>query len=287
MQTILDSIVNGWQALVSVAMTIEFTDVLDVLIVSYLVYKAIAFIRETRAAQLLKGIGLLIIFYFLAAQFELQTLKVIFENIFTVGLIAIIVIFQPELRRVLEQAGRTKLSSFFAVEDAAEKENSWNKAIVAISDACRELSASKTGALMVLERNTKLGEIAERGTVMDAQPSPELICNIFYPKSPLHDGALLVRSGVLISAGCFLPSSEKVANKQLGSRHRAAVGMSENSDSVTVVVSEETGTISIAMNGKLERDFTPETLRERLTAELVPAEVTPREKRAAFWRRSK
>jgi diadenylate cyclase len=180
--------------------------------------------------------------------------------------------FQPELRRALEKAGHSKLGFNFGMSrSTAESTAMWNNAIEAVCDSCVELSATYTGALIVVERQTKLGEQIDNGTIMNAQPSKELFGNIFYPKTPLHDGAVIMRDGIILAAACFLPKPQKEAlvNKKLGSRHRAAIGMSENSDAIVIVVSEETGMISIAIDGVLTREYTHEKLKTLLTNELI------------------
>ena len=183
-----------------------------------------------------------------------------------------IVLFQPELRRVLEKFGRTKfgIQLLGLGSVGGDIKQKWDNAIEAICDSCVELSASCTGALIVCERQTKLGEQIETGTILNALPSKEVFGNIFYPKTPLHDGAVIMREGMILAAACFLPKPQNDAaiNKKLGSRHRAAIGMSENSDAVVIVVSEETGQISVAMNGVLTRDYTREKLKETLEKEI-------------------
>jgi len=260
-------------SLLSVLHTVTIVDFVDIALLSYLVYLLIKLVRETRAGQLVKGIVLLGFGYFLSSVIGLKSIKYIISTTFDIGLIAIIILFQPELRRALEKVGRTKfglnLLGFGESQDAlAEK---WNNAIQSICDSCVELSATCTGALIVVERQTKLGEQIETGTILNALPSKEIFGNIFYPKTPLHDGAVIMRDGIILAAACFLPKPQKeeLVNKKLGSRHRAAIGMSENSDAVVIVVSEETGQISVAMDGVLTRDYTHEKLKKLLTEELI------------------
>ena len=199
-------------------------------------------------------------------------MKFLLSAVLSNGFIAIMIMFQPELRRTLERVGRTSVTKFsFFSEHTTEYTVKWTKAIDEICDACDELSATTTGALIVIERQTKLGEQINTGTVLNATPSKELFGNIFYPKTPLHDGAVIMRDGMVMAAACFLPKPEReeLINKKLGSRHRAAIGMSENSDSIIIVVSEETGTISIAHNGELKRNFTSKSLKKFLTEEII------------------
>lgn len=229
---------------------IGITDVLDILIVAFLVYKILDFIRETRAEQLAKGLIVFIGATLASDVCHLYTLHWILSGTMTVGLIALVVIFQPELRRGLEYLGRSKLPTVFNQVDKEEAKHIINEFVRAIES----MSSSKTGALIIIERETLLNEIVETGTVIDAQISEQLIGNIFYEGSPLHDGALIVRGDRLRAAGCVLPLTQnKELSKELGTRHRAGIGITENSDALTIIVSEETGVISIAQNGKLTR----------------------------------
>ncbi len=259
-------------AFFSLISTIELKDIIDVGVLAYIIYLLLKLIRETRAGQLVKGILLLVAGYFLSGFFDLRVLHYILGKALDIGLIAMIVLFQPELRRVLEKFGRTKfgIQLLGLGSVGGDVKQKWDNAIEAICDSCVELSASCTGALIVCERQTKLGEQIETGTILNALPSKEVFGNIFYPKTPLHDGAVIMRDGMILAAACFLPKPQNDAaiNKKLGSRHRAAIGMSENSDAVVIVVSEETGQISVAMNGVLTRDYTREKLKETLEKEI-------------------
>ncbi len=263
---VTDSILN-------VLNTVTVVDFVDIAILSYLVYLLIKLVRETRAGQLVKGIVLLALGYLISSIVGLKSLKYIISTAFDIGLIAIIILFQPELRRALEKVGRTRfgLNLLGFGESQDELTEKWSNAIQSICDSCVELSATCTGALIVVERQTKLGEQIETGTILNALPSKEIFGNIFYPKTPLHDGAVIMRDGIILAAACFLPKPQKeeLVNKKLGSRHRAAIGMSENSDAVVIVVSEETGQISVAMDGVLTRDYTHEKLKKLLTQELI------------------
>ncbi len=265
---------NAKNMIWNVIQSIGFIDIIDMLLLTYIVYLLIKFVRETRAGQLIKGIIFIAIAYFISSQIELKAISYIIKSVLDVGLLALIIMFQPELRRVLEKAGRTKfgISSFGFGESSDEAFAMWNDAIEAICDSCIELSSTKTGALIVIERQTKLGEQIENGTIVDAVPSKELFGNIFFPNTPLHDGAVIMRNGKIHAAACFLPKPQKeeLINKKLGSRHRAAIGMSENSDAIVIVVSEETGQISIAENGVLVRDYTRFRLNEHLRETLIP-----------------
>lgn len=261
----------------SVIKTAEPVDVLDILVLSYVVYVAIKLVRETRAGQLIKGILVLVIVYIVAEVVEMKAISYLLSETLNIGLIALIILFQPELRRTLEKAGYTKFGLRFTGSASADSET-WGRTIDVICDACVELSATATGALIVIERQTRLGEQIDNGTILDAIPSKELLGNIFYNKTPLHDGAVIVRDGKILAAACFLPKPQKeeLINKRLGSRHRAAIGMSENSDAIVIVVSEETGAISVAENGVLKSGFTRENLHHLLEQRLISSdEDTP------------
>lgn len=280
-----------WYNFLGIVHTFTVVDAIDIAIVSYLVYKTVKLVRETRAQQLVKGILVLTIGYALSYQLGLKTMSFLLVNVFQIGIVAILVVFQPELRRALEQVGRSKFTGLSVLasvgsSDETEEEHRWEKAIEEICDAAVSLSLQKTGALIVLERQTKLGDIIKTGTIIDSQPSRELIGNIFYPNTPLHDGAMVVRQGKLYAAGCFLPLSDnQTISKELGTRHRAALGMSENSDAVVLVVSEETGKISIAIGGQLSRNYNYDTLKAKLVHELLPDKDTEKtEKKAGFWK---
>ena len=252
-------------AFLSVVSTFEPIDVIDVLILTYVIYLLLKLIRETRAGQLIRGILFLVASYFISDAIGLKVVSYLLKQTLSMGVLAMIVLFQPELRRALEKAGRSKfgIRLFGIGQNNDEIKKIWEPAIEAICDSCVELSATCTGALIVVERQVRLGEQIETGTILNAKPSKEVFGNIFYPKTPLHDGAVIMRDGIILAAACFLPKPQKDAliNKKLGSRHRAAIGMSENSDAVVVVVSEETGQISVAVNGNLTRDYTREKLK--------------------------
>lgn len=260
-------------AFLSIISTLEFIDIIDITILAYLIYLMLKLIRETRAGQLVKGILILVAGYFLSAFLGLKAVRYLLNAALDIGLIAMIILFQPELRRLLEKAGRTQFGvKFFGIgQNTDELTKTWQPAINAICDSCIELSATCTGALIVIERQVRLGEQIETGTILNATPSKEVFGNIFYPKTPLHDGAVIMRDGIILAAACFLPKPQKDAqiDKRLGSRHRAAIGMSENSDAVVIVVSEETGQISTAINGVLVRDYTREKLKNFLEREII------------------
>jgi len=248
---------------------IGVNDVLDILIVAFLFYKLLGFIRETRAEQLAKGLLVLVVVALAARWLHLYTLQWILSNLVNVGLIAVVIIFQPELRRLLENLGRNKLISNFAGIDLEEAE----EITVEIREALLSMSKSRTGALIVFERETSLTDIVETGTLIQAGISREMIGNIFYEGAPLHDGALIVRGDKLWAAGCVLPLTEdKKLSKELGTRHRAGIGITENSDALVFIVSEETGIISKAEDGKLERMLTASRIDELLKSIYIAPE---------------
>ncbi|MDD5921339.1 MAG: diadenylate cyclase CdaA [Oscillospiraceae bacterium] len=277
---------DAWLNLVNVVKSFRPTDVLDILITSFLVYKLITWAKVTRTGQLVKGLLALVVAYFLADWMQLQTMKYAMQYLFSNGLILLAVIFQPELRTALERVGRSRISQLelFSHQEEKSADQQWRAAISAICEAAPVLSRQKTGALMVIERKSRLGEIIKTGTIIDSVPSMELIGNIFFHNSPLHDGAMILRDGKLYAAGCFLPLSDNYdISKQLGTRHRAALGMSENSDALVIVVSEENGVISVALEGKLTRGYDAEMLRELLEKTLLP-EKKSEDKKPGFWR---
>ena len=230
--------------------SIGLNDVLDILIVAFLVYKVLGFIRETRAEQLAKGIVVLVGATLLSNFFDLYTLHWLLSGVMTVGLVALVVIFQPELRRALEHLGRSR---FVNIMNDIDKEDA-KRMVTEMVNAVETMSASRTGALMVIEKEITLNDIVETGTVIDARISAEMIGNVFYEGAPLHDGAMIIRGSRLYAAGCVLPLTQnKELSKELGTRQRAGIGITENSDALVIIVSEETGVISMAQNGVLTR----------------------------------
>jgi diadenylate cyclase len=249
------------------------SDFLDIIVVAYLMYQAIRLVRETRAMQLVKGLAVLVGVYAVASFAQMRSLSFLIRYVFQYGALALLIVFQPELRRSLEQVGRTRFSNlqlFGGNVDIDDVNSRWRRAIGAIGEAATFLSKRRIGALIVLERQSLLGEIIKTGTVIDASPSAELLGNIFFPNSPLHDGALIIRQGRLVAAGCYLPLSDNFTiSKEMGTRHRAGLGMSESSDALVVIVSEETGIITVAKNGKLMRGFTEEQLLKELEGTFI------------------
>lgn len=244
------------------------SDLLDVILVAFVIYSGIKLIRETRAFQLAKGVLLLAVIYLVVTLFEMRASEFILSFIFTNLLMILVVIFAPELRHALESMGRSSVSIFniFKNKDETELQENIKNSINSVCRACTDMSDKQIGALIVFEKETLLGEIAKTGTQLDAKVTTELIGNIFFPKAPMHDGAVLIKDGRVISAGCILPlTSHNDLSSELGTRHRAAIGMSESSDAIVVVVSEETGAISVAEKGMLKRNISVGDLREILT----------------------
>lgn len=261
-------------ALNSIVKTISFSDVIDVVLVTILIYQLMKLIKDTRVARIVKGLIFLIIVYFVAKQLGLRTVRFILEKLFDIGIVALVVVFQPELRRMLEHVGQTQVSTIKifgkSYNDIDISNRLWQKSINNICEAVSNLSQNKTGALIVLEKNIKLQDIIRTGTIIDALPSSQMIENIFFKNSPLHDGGMVIRDGRLFAAGCLLPLSQNYKiSKELGTRHRAALGMSEVSDAIIVVVSEETGVISVAQEGHLTRRLSVNGLKHRLEREMI------------------
>ncbi|MBD2871727.1 diadenylate cyclase CdaA [Paenibacillus arenilitoris] len=242
-------------------------DIIDVAIVSFIIYKMILLVRGTRAVQLLKGIFVLVGVWGLSTWFNLYTLKWLMNQIFTFGIVTVLIIFQPELRRVLEQLGRGKL---FARSYSLERDIV-SEQVDGVIKAVRFMSERKIGALIVFERSTGLSELVESGIQMESKITSELLINIFTPNTPLHDGAVIIRGNQIMAAGCYLPLSENpFISKELGTRHRAAIGVSEVTDAVSVTVSEETGQVSLSLGGMIVRDINEESLISKLYDELTP-----------------
>lgn len=252
---------------------VRLADILDIAVVAYVIYKAIQLFRETRALVLIKGIIILFIVWVLAFWWDLVSIKWLLVKVFDYAIIAFAIIFQPELRNALEHVGRSRFEIF-----GREAETDRTAALGCLSEVCKaaqSMQEQKIGALIVFERTTPLGDIAGTGTVVDAAITSSLVGNIFFPKSPLHDGGMIIRNSRVYAAGCILPLTKRAdLSQHLGTRHRAAVGMSENSDAVVVVVSEETGNISIAVNGELTGNYNGATLYAALVSYLIPDKDT-------------
>ena len=260
--------------------TISFIDIIDILIVAYIIYRVMKLLKDTSAERLVKGIIVLVGIMLLASMLHLTMISWLLQQALSVGVFAVVVVFQPELRRLLEQIGKGHFSRLIVPAGDPDEVESMISATVS---ACADMSRTKTGALIVFERRERLGEIISTGTAVDAAPSAELIKNIFFKNSPLHDGAMVVRAGRICAAGCVLPlSGNQSLSRDLGTRHRAAVGMSESADSVLVVVSEETGAISVAIGGMLKRHLSPDMLRKLLENELLDSEKQEKSRLAAI-----
>ena len=244
------------------------SDVVDIAIMAFLIYKVIMLMRRTNSGAVAKGVLLLLFALGVSTFFHLNTVSYLLQQLMVWGVVALVVIFQPEIRRFLEQMGRTSLGKVFTPEEAR---NELDSAITQTVDAYTSLSKSKTGALMVFERKNMLDDAIKTGTALDCTVNAELLKNIFWNKAPLHDGAVIVRAGRIVGAGCMLPMSGNVnLSRELGMRHRAGIGASEHTDAVVAIVSEETGSISAAMGGMLKRHLAPETLERLLRNELLP-----------------
>ena len=255
-------------------MSIEVKDVVDIFILGLVLFFLYRLIRDSRAWKLLIGLLALLFISVVAEVFEMRALSMIFGNFRQLGLLAILVLFQPELRMALEKVGGTPISGIKSISTTSDDLATMSAEINAICTAVSDLSRDKLGALIVIERSTKLGDFVKSGVYIDAAVSPYILRNIFFNKAPLHDGAVIIRQSRICAAGCFLPLSTKEdINKDLGTRHRAAIGLTEISDAIVIVVSEETGTISMAIDGSLERNFNYTTLKQALNNKLAPTSV--------------
>lgn len=255
---------NTFDTVIHIIQNITIVDILDITFLSVVLYYVYRFIRNKRAGKLAGGVVFLFVFLVMCEAVGMRTMQFIFHNIFQVGVIAIVILFQPEFRNMLERMGASPIKGFRNMA-GGDGDSAVSLAIREVVSAVSEMSESKTGALIVFQRNNMLSDIVSTGTVIDAQASAFLIRNIFYNKAPLHDGALIIADYRLYAAGCLLPlSNQSDINKDLGTRHRAALGLSENYDAVVVVVSEETGIISVAYDGNLSRGFTKDSLKQKL-----------------------
>lgn len=274
---VFEAIASWWEWMVSIAMNFQFKDAVDIIIVAFLIYGVVKLVRETRAGQLVKGLFLLVILFIISSYFNLVMVSRVLAYFFQFAFVAILIVFQPEIRKALEQVGRNNVGQSIAAvvtgRDRSYDRAQIRKAINAVVDGVGILQQLKMGALIVFERKTKLGDIIETGTQINCEPSGQIVGNIFFNKAPLHDGAMIIRDGMIHAAGCILPLTKNTSvSAELGTRHRAALGVSEESDAVIVVVSEETGQISVAVNGVLARRFTRDTLRDVLEGYLIPQE---------------
>ena len=267
-------IAEWFNSIIAVFKTIRFNDIIDILVVAVIVFGLFRLVRETRAEQLLKGVIILLAVYIISMLLGLTMMMGLMRLLFEFSVLIVAIVFQPELRKALERLGKTGFWKYFNLiknGKNSDETEAIKKAIVATADTATLFSSSRTGALIVFEREVKLSDIAATGTVVNSDPSVALLGNIFFNKAPLHDGAVIIRDGRVFAAGCILPLTEK--NKDidinLGTRHRAAIGMSEVSDAVIVVISEETGAISVAVNGVITRDYDRENLASFLQSTLL------------------
>ena len=268
---------------------LRLNDIVDIFIVAIAVYYFMLAIRGTRAVQLVKGILIIVAVYMTSSVLRLYTLNYILSALVQVAMFGVIVIFQPELRTLLEKMGRLKVGHFLGIAADPFGEKAETEAVIeSVSRAAADMSQTRTGALIVIERSTRLGEYMNSGTLMNATVSSELLENLFVPNTPLHDGAVIIRDNQIITAGCVLPLTANTnLASELGTRHRAALGLSESSDAVIVVVSEETGKISIAMNGSLTRNLTEATLKKALTKILAVNEQQEKDPFKKIFRKPK
>ena len=287
----MDFIIGLWNFFLQLIHNFRLADALDIVLVTFILYNAVKLVRETRAGQLVRGILVLMLVWGASYWLHLYLMQTIISYLFQFAFIALLIIFQPEIRRALEQIGRSGISSgksrFFGLSFSTGEEElrlqQNRRAVNAVVDAAAQMSRQKTGALIVFEMKTKLGDIIDTGTVVGAIPSVQIICNIFFNKAPLHDGAMIIRDGTVYAAGCILPLTKNAnISLELGTRHRAAIGMSENSDAVVVVVSEETGQISVVVNGTIRRNYTRETLNSELESLVLAKPAEPSEKKQSW-----
>ncbi|MBQ7161570.1 MAG: diadenylate cyclase CdaA [Clostridia bacterium] len=279
MSVISEFFSRGWKFFVDQVKSIGFNDIIDILIVAVLFYYIYLFIRDRRAGKLAIGVAILVVMQIVSEALDLTVMKFILQNIFQIGVLAIIIIFQPELRSMLERVGGDSLRGLrnLGTERDVQQIKQFKDELC---DAVNELSMSRTGALIAIERSTRLGDVIASGTIINADVSSLLLRNIFFDKSPLHDGAVVIRDMRILSAGCMLPLASKTngINKELGTRHRAAIGLSEQSDAVIIVVSEETGNVSVAYKGRLTRDYDVVNLRLRLDELIYPQQNSRKRK---------
>ena len=275
----MQSLINIWNGFVllfeqyflNTVKEIGPIDILDIFILALVFYYIYIFIRDRRAGKLAIGLILILVLYLLSSTLNMYALEYILQNFYQIGLIAVLIVFQPELRAALEKVGGTSFSGLKNITGDSRELSTLNNQIEVICNAVSDLSRDKIGALIVIERSTKLGEYIKSGVIVDAEMSTHILKNIFFNKAPLHDGAVIIRDKRVYAAGCFLPlSTHDDINLDLGTRHRAAIGLSETSDAVIIVVSEETGNISVALDGNLKRNYNYSSLKQELNTVLAP-----------------
>ena len=264
----MDSIINFFRDVLAMLPTIKFMDIIDILLVTFVLYTLIMMIQTTGAARIAKSIVLLLVLAVVTKLLNMYLMSFLLDRVLEIGLIALVIMFQPELRRMLEKIGS---KSFRELLSTKQEQREIDRVIGETVNACEIMSRERTGVLIVFERETSLIDYQKTGTVIDARVSSELLRNLFFTKASLHDGAVIIRNERVAAAGCVLPLTQsRNISSDLGTRHRAGIGMSEVSDAVVVIVSEETGTISVAVNGMLKRHLAPQTLERLLLKELAP-----------------
>ncbi len=262
--------IDFWASVKESFRTFDWHDAVDILLLSVILFLAFRFLKSRKAGALLIGVAVIVVLNFLAGIFELQATHYIFSKIIEIGVLALVIIFQPEIRDALERVGTGSVNSIMTLGDQKHKKQLYFKTIDCICTAVAELSRTKTGALIVISRTTKLDEVTETGVVINADVNAFLIRNLFFDKAPLHDGAVVIEDGKIVAAGCLLPLTRRTdLDGDLGTRHRAALGMSESSDAIVIVVSEETGIVSVAYDCTLTRDYTSESLRRFLMKKII------------------
>ena len=256
-------------------LTIQISDIIDILVIAFIIYKLLRLIKRTNSVKILATVVAILALLWVSRMFDLLTVNYLLSKVLELGFLALVVVFQPELRRIIDQVANSSVNKLFRVGGYGDgTDNTITQTVVAAT----ELSRRREGALIVFERSMKLDDVTKTGTLVNADVGSELLRNIFYPKAPLHDGAVIIRNNRILAAGCMLPMSGNVnISKDLGMRHRAGIGMSERSDAVSVIVSEETGAISVAVGGMIKMRLTPETLERLLQNELRAEE--PQEKK--------
>lgn len=266
----MEAIINFFKEFAALLPTIQIMDVVDILVVAFVIYKIILMLQTTSSSRIAKSVIIILILTAATSLLHMYLMNYLLDKILEIGLLALVIMFQPELRRMLEKLGS---KSFREILSTKQEQRNIDHVISETVKACEIMSRERTGVLIVFERTTSLEEYQKTGTIVDAQVSSELLRNIFFTKASLHDGAVIIRNERIAAAGCVLPLTEnRNISSDLGTRHRAGIGMSEVSDAVVVIVSEETGTISVAVSGMLKRHLAPQTLEKLLLNELAPKE---------------
>lgn len=277
----MNVLIDAAQRCLGYIQTIQISDLVDIAVLSYVIYRLLLWVRNSNVGQVLKGIILIFVMLWATNVLHLNILNYLLGRVVELGFLAIIVVFQPEIRHFLEQIGAKGIPTVFSRENSVDESET---AIDELVDAYASMSKDKIGALTVFERGSILDDSIKSGTSLDSAVSSELLKNIFWPKAPLHDGAVIIRGGRIIGAGCVLPlSSNTSISRELGTRHRAGIGMTEYTDAVVVICSEETGSISVAVGGMLKRHLAPETLRRMLRNELLPNELETDGEKRSKW----